>query len=242
MNLPSGDLVNTVDPGNEITFVLAATNTGPSPADDVYIEDHFPDGTVLVSPGNSPVDLSNPLPNEKAAHYAARLNAAVTFGLTTKSEAASHLTVSLDAANHFIRIGGIHLDPKNAVVLRYTVQVLAGGSAAPAVGETIEAGASTIGTSSTPHTPPGFPAQIPIEITGQAAYSIQVAAALTCPGTTSDVASTANVLAQIYKKDPSSLPVVANSNRKAAPQIVPGNSGIISHMGIPARSQGAAWF
>lgn len=213
-----GDLLNTVIPGNEVTFFLGAVNTGDSPAEDVYIQDRLPEGTVLVTPGAKPKVLTS-------GSSAADLKKAVSLAVNTKSGTKSKgtLNVTLDPDQRTLRIGGLHLEPKDSIGVSFTVQVKESGSNAPAVGAIIHAGASTLGSSSTPHTPAGIPGDIPIKVVGEVAFSTGLPMPLVPrPGVSSDVGATADALTAIFKADADALPLQPNTNPAVVKSTVPG--------------------
>ncbi|MHA3772926.1 LamG-like jellyroll fold domain-containing protein [Verrucomicrobiota bacterium sgz303538] len=213
-----GDLLNTVIPGNEVTFFLGAVNTGDSPAEDVYIQDRLPEGTVLVTPGAKPKVLTS-------GSSAADLKKAVSLAVNTKSGTKSKgtLNVTLDPDQRTLRIGGLHLEPKDSIGVSFTVQVKESGSNAPAVGAILHAGASTLGSSSTPHTPAGIPGDIPIKIVGEVAFTTGLPQPLVPrPGVSSDVGATADTLTAIFKADADALPLQPNTNPAVVKSTVPG--------------------
>jgi len=199
-----GELLNTVQPGHDITLMLCAINNGSSAAEDVYVQDRLPEGTVLVTPSNKPKVLSS-------GSSAAQLHGAVTVATFTKSGKKSAATyyVTLDSDERTLRVNGLHLEPQDAIVMTYSVQVPTDGDDAPAAGDILHAGASTIGSSSTPHTPEGFPGDTPIKVVSKPSFALNVLSPEPHPGTTSDINSTANALNAVYKTKPNAIPNLA---------------------------------
>jgi len=174
-----GDSINTVHPGDRITFLLAAANTGASSAEDVFIEDSMPEHTTFVS---------------------AKL-------LVKDTGKDSSLITIKDPDGRHLRFEGLQLGSKETFGVEYTVQV-ASGTNAPASGTFIDSDACSIGSSSTPETPVGLYVGGPIKVVGQVVFSQPVIRTLVPrPGISAALNVTANTLTALYKKTPSALPL-----------------------------------
>lgn len=199
-----GDLINTVEPGGEATIALIPNNDGDSAAEDVYIQDQLPVGTVLVTPGNHPKVLTS---QSSADDLASAITSTVQ---SASAKASKKLKVTLDSDNRTLRISGIHLEPHDYLGLTYTLQVLTTGADAPATGDTIHTGAATIGSSSTPQTPISYLADISIKIIGHANLQWSVSPSIPSrPGTSSNATNTANALTPIYSANGNAFPYSA---------------------------------
>ena len=171
--------VNLVEPGKQITFLLAASNRGGSEADDVYIQDALPEHSTFISG---------------------------TIASSTPSSTLSKMTMpppildalGTDGHHHHVVFSGLKLLPNDRIFIRYIVQVDSGAKA-PANGTLIDSDASTIGSSSTPVTPPGLYASGPIQVTGTVNLAQpEVNPAIPSPGVSSGVVATANALTAYY--------------------------------------------
>ena len=220
-NTDAQEVLNTVEPGKEISFFLSAGNSGNSPAEDVFLQDRLPEGVALVIPGDRPTDPPQPLTHTSSA---ADLKSAVSFVLPTASIKKSlKFEVTLDADDRTLRITGLHVDAGDSVNLRYTVQVLTAGDAAPAAGALIQAGVATVGTSSDLHTPASYPPATFIKVTGQSTFAFDRLLALPPrPAPSTNAAQTAAQLDALYKKDLNALPVVAQADPKVPKAFIPG--------------------
>ncbi len=191
-------LIDTVQPGDTLTFILFAVNSGKSVADEAYVQDGLPDHTTFV------------IGSEKL------------LGATV-STITSNLHVVPDGRH--LRFEGLTLQPHDGVVIEYTVHVNSGPKA-PALGslilpasvinpETGQAeggvGASTISSSSTPHTSVGYYSSGAIKVTGTVNFAEPKARVLVpSPVVTANVGNTANALTAIYNTNWNALPL-ANS-------------------------------
>jgi uncharacterized repeat protein (TIGR01451 family) len=184
---PSEDTVTGTDggtdfaqPGQEITFILGASNFGSSPADDVYIEDGMPASTTFVS---------------------AKL-------LDADHTKQSKLVTVQDPDGIHLRFKGLHLEAKDSLSLEFTVRVNTGASA-PAAGSFIDSDACTIGSSSTPHTPAGIYLNGAIQVFGTTEFAQPIVRTLIpTPGVSgNDISVTANALTAIYNHNPNALPL-----------------------------------
>ena len=178
--------VDTVQPGDKLTFILGAVNNGNSVAEDVYIQDAMPEHTSYVS---------------KSAKF-------LTSSSSTKK---SKLLVVPDSDGRHLRFEGVTLNPHDAIAIQYTVLV-ASGTNAPANGTFLDYDSpvdpntglketSSIGSSSTPHTWPGLYVNGPLKVTGTIQFPQPIVSPLLpMPVVTRDVSATANTLTAFYTR------------------------------------------
>ncbi len=194
-NIQNG--VDTAKPGDKLTFQIIAANNGKSVADDVYIEDGLPGHTSFI---------------KGSAHL---LDTPITASTT-----ASTLRTYPDADGHHVRFEGMNLQPNDGVLLEYSVLVDSGVAAGtlllPAAVINPDTGlpdggvgASSIGSSSTPHTAEGYYLNGAIKVTG----AIQLAQPtitplMPSPVVSTNVQATADKLKAVYDKDRSAHPLV----------------------------------
>jgi hypothetical protein len=153
---------------------------------------------------------------DSTTFVSASLVAARTPGTTASSKT---FKVVQDPDGHHLRFEGLHLNPFDSVSVQYTVLVNSGASQ-PASGTLLDPGASSIGSSSTPHTPAGVYISGPIEVIGPALFdqpSIRTLAPK--PQVSANVNATANALTAIYNVNPSALPL---TNSTDPTSIIPG--------------------
>jgi uncharacterized repeat protein (TIGR01451 family) len=198
----SGRHVITTAPGQQLTFKLTARNVGVATANDVFIQDRMPDNCTFASatyqllPDPTPNKLpdSEPAPPRPPMHYVK------------------------DADGHHLKFVGFTLDMNETVIVSYTVEV---GSAPngtiisaddPAVAPTSVA---SVGSSSTPQTPPGSTALFPIEISAPVSLPHPIVRPLlTRPEVSTNISATATALDGLYStpaKAASAMPIGANA-------------------------------
>lgn len=209
MNDGSGS-ISTVEPGDKLIFLIYALNNGKSVANDAFIQDGLPDHTTFI---------------KGSAHFLDK----------TASTTASTLATVPDADGRHVRFEGLNLQPVDGVVLEYSVLVDSGAQA-PAVGTLIlpavvinpdsglpegGVGASTIGSSSTPHTAVGYYSDGAIKVTGLVSFAEPKAHCplAPSPGVSTDLVATANAMTAIYNLNRNELPL---TNSADPTSIIPG--------------------
>ena len=190
-----GQSVDTVQPGDEISFILGAGNKGDSEADDVYIQDGLPANCTFVS-----AKLLGASPSVAKSKLVPVLD-----------------QLGIDGFHHHIQFTGLHLDPNDGVIVQYTVKV-ASGLTAPANGTFIDNNACSVGSSSLTETPVGLYANGPIEVVGQALFAQPVIRTLVpSPNVCgTDIVATSDAMTAIYNANWSASPTPDASGSTAA--------------------------
>jgi uncharacterized repeat protein (TIGR01451 family) len=183
----AGEILNTVEPGSALSFAIAIRNNGEGAAEDVFIQDRLPEGTILK-----------------------RGSVNVFFKDPRKAKVGEPI-VAIEDNGRTLQITGLRLDGKVTAVLTYTVDVPATGSGAPAVGDLLQAGVATIGAGNIPSTTVSVPGAIPIRVVGKPAFTVKTFPLVARPGVTNDVNATANALNSLYGAAPDALPLVAGA-------------------------------
>ena len=202
-NAPVLSLVKTLSthspsPGDTVVALLAVSNTGPTAADDVFIQDRVPLGLTLQSTDKVPVVLVS-------TSSQAELDSAVTFlgksKSTTPNKAAYFVT--LDSDNRTLRINGLHLEPNETATLGYVMQV----PVSTAVPQSFTPGPSYVSSGNFSATVLGTslqgPPDAPIQVIGD--VQLQTFPALMVPTqpylSGSSASATKAVLDALYKKN-----------------------------------------
>ncbi len=187
-------VVDTVEPGDRLTFLCLASNNGKSVANDVYIEDGLPDHTSYI----------------KGSEH--------LLG-STASTMGSTLRTYPDTDGHHVRFEGLNLLPGDGVLLEYSVLVNSGVATGTlilpaAVINPIThlpeggVGASSIGSSSTTYTAFGNYLNGAIKVTGAVHFAQpQIHRLVESPEVSTNIAATADAMTAIYNKNWSALPL-----------------------------------
>ena len=201
-NAPKLSLIKTISthlpsPGDSVIVSLAVSNDGPTDADDVFVQDRLPQGLSLLSGDKVPVALTY-------ASSQAELNSAV-FLAKSKSSKANNAScfVTLNVDGRTLRIGGLHLEPKETATLVYVMKV----PATAAVPQTLTPGPSYVSSGNFSSTALGTsqqgPPDAPIQITGDIKLITYPALlGVTQPFVSSGASTTSAALDALYKKNP----------------------------------------
>ena len=186
-----GIRIDLVRPGEKLTFMIAITNNGASPADEVYVEEAMPDHCTYVA------------------------SSGALFGATTSSKTKSTLTVTPDPDGHHLRFTGLHLEPQDSVSFVYTALV-DGTLTVPAPTDPsllLQVGAFSVGSGSTTTTPVGFATAQVIKVIGNVVLAQPtVQLLIPDPQVTSNLTATAATLNTLYAKTPSARPLADQKN------------------------------
>lgn len=211
-----GDAIDTVSPGDVITYSFLIANEGKSQADDVFIQDAMPSSTSYVA------------------------KSAKIITTTTSSKASTPVEPSVSNKNiqgQHIIFKGLSLAPKDFLVLQYQVRV-ASGASAPAIGSMLTTdsavdpatglrAASSAHTSSSPHTVSGLTISGPIQLTGDVVFAQpRVRPMLPNPEVSANVAATRTALDAIYASDVNATPL---TKPKDVLSFVPGMERYYAH-------------
>lgn len=189
-DVPQLPLTGADGKAGRVTFVFTATNWGSSVANDVSIQATIPDHTTVYS----------------------ALLAAFPTSSTTSSRPTFAYTIP-PADPHHVVFYGMTLLPHDGLAVQVTFQVDTKNP--PAIGSSIDAGAASIGTTSTPHTPEAVYNDGQIAVTGPASFGTPVIYPLVpSPVISTDATATAARLDNLYKtqRKPSALPLLVTTD------------------------------
>ncbi len=222
-NLSLGKLVNptTVTPGQTFAIGFAALNSGPSAAEDVFIQDRLPAGATLLSQA---ADQHAILPGASVADLSSAIGFLGTSASTRQSQAQYFVTLDPDGT---FTMHGLHIEPKSLLGLFYNMQIPTDTAVPP----TLDSGTSFIGadngsqsvyeTGTNPpvivSVPPGTPIDVPIHVSSdvQLVVSPNPAEGVLSPRVSSDPNATAAQLDALYKTSPNASLIVKNSKPPA---------------------------
>ena len=188
----AGDGSNSLDvvrTGEKLTFIIALSNNGPSPAEEVYVTERMPDHCTYVA------------------------KSAVLSGATTPSKTKSTLVCTPDADGHHLVFTGMHMEPYDTVTFTYTVLVDA-SLVVPAPTDPpllLEVGPFSCGSGSITHTPEGFATSLFIRVIGTTNLYAQPYSTLLVPTPqvilNADKKTTSDTLDVLYLRTPSAQPL-----------------------------------
>jgi len=194
---------NLTQPGKIISMAILIGNTGPSPAEDVQIDDFLPTGTNLVTSDQTPDDIT-------ATSSPNLLKLAVQLVASGKNKTLSDPILQLESDQRTLHIRGLHLDPNSTITAVYHVRVQSTGDAAPAVGDEIHFGSATVQSGSVTTEAFAFPSDLPVRVTGQTTFAYSNMLTFPPRPTVSyDLNATVTQLNALYKKSPDAYPVAA---------------------------------
>jgi uncharacterized repeat protein (TIGR01451 family) len=229
----------SVTPGEVLSVVLIAQNTGGSAANDVFVEDSLLTGPY---PAGLPV-LINTNFAKPAAVTSSTLNSAVEIitGGSSSTMSKTNYFVTLDQGG-LITVHGLHLEPGATVGLTYFMQI---PTAAP-VPESLFSGGCFVGAGNGSQSPEwvgtntllvsvpiGNPASYTIDVSGyvQLFTPANPAAAVISPKITTNPTLTSSNLDALFKKNASaSLVIYTNiGTKKNIPVAFPGVQRYLLH-------------
>ncbi len=194
-----GNVVDTVAPGDIVTYLFLIANEGKSAAEDVDIQDAMPTSTSYISG-------SVKILNTTASAIASALQEPTTAEGT------------LDGRHVVFK--GLHLAPHDFLVLQYQVKVASGAAegsvlttdsaVSPSTGQLV---ASSAHTTSSPHSVGGLTLNGPLEVRAKMPFAQpRIRPMLPNPDVSTDIAATRAALDKVYASDPDAKPLTDPNN------------------------------
>ncbi len=202
----AGETIDSVEPGDQLTFVFLALNRGKSVGNDVSIQDGLPGHTSFI---------------KGSAHLLG----------TSDSTTASNLLAIPDSDGRHVRFTGLNLEPHDGVALEYSVRVdsdvAVGTSILPAAAINPETGlpeggvgSSSLISSSTPHSTLGYYLNGAIHVVGDVRFAQpEIRVLVPNPVVSTDLGATADAMTAVYNKNWSARP---QTNQKNYYSLIPG--------------------